>query len=87
METDTTPQSTNAIVSFTRTGQHVDHVPKGVSLVVIVDLGNSILLKVLVTDALALSLYAAFNNTHFTLDSNDCMCQPYHNDFMKNCNN
>ena len=34
------------------------------------------------TDALALSL-----NTHFSLDSNDCVCQPCHKDFMRNRNN
>ena len=39
------------------------------------------------TDALALSLYAAFDNTHFSLDSNDCVCQPCHKDFMRNRNN
>ena len=39
------------------------------------------------TEALALSLYAAFDNTDFSLDSSDCVCQPYHKDFMRNWNN
>ena len=51
IEKDMTPQSANAIASFTRTGQHAHHVPHGVSLIVIVDLGNSILLKILVMQA------------------------------------
>ena len=39
------------------------------------------------TDALALLLYAAFDNTHFCLDSNDCVYQSCHNDFTRNHNN
>ena len=51
MEMDLTTQSVNAIASSTLTGQHACHVPCGVSLAVIVDLGNFILLKTLVMRA------------------------------------
>ena len=51
MEMDMTTQSVNALASFILTGQHAHHVPYGLSLVVTVDLGNSILLKILVMRA------------------------------------
>lgn len=51
MEMDMTTQSVNAIASFTLTGLYAHRVPYGVSLVVTVDLDNSILLKILVMRA------------------------------------
>ena len=52
-----TTQSANAIASFTQTGQHAQHVSYGVSPVVIVDLGNSILLKIFIMRAQMHLLY------------------------------